>query len=436
MILQYQVRPADGEGGSRGVYVTSRPTRRLAAAMVCSRPDRCTTTSPARDHSMKIALYQEFGEGCRRLTHELLPATTGWELLDVPHAGADIASLAAEDAETIRSAEVVIASPLSPFPDAVYDPHGQVRLIQLLSAGYDKVDLDRCRAAGQLVATNGGANAVAVAEHTVMFILTVLRRLPVLDRDMRAGRWTAAKTPEWEPHELEGRTVGLVGMGRIGREVARRLRPFDVQLQYYDVVPAPSEVTDSLQVRYVSWSRLLETSDIISLHVPLMESTRGLIGAAELAQMKSDAILINTARGGSDRRGGARRRAGKRAVGRRRSGCVQCRTVPGGASAGSIRSGRADAALPPGQPTKAGPSASGLPTRTSRGWNARSVPNRSYPSWPISLSALRGRRRYDYGYARPRSGIAPAGVGRILSAQSYPETGPLRLNPAGRLSAR
>ena len=67
---------------------------------------------------MKIALYQEFGEGCRRLTHELLPATAGWELLDVPHAGADIASLAAEDAETIRSAEVVIASPLSPFPDA------------------------------------------------------------------------------------------------------------------------------------------------------------------------------------------------------------------------------------------------------------------------------------------------------------------------------
>jgi phosphoglycerate dehydrogenase-like enzyme len=247
---------------------------------------------------MKIALYQEFGEGCRRLTHELLPDTAGWDLLDVPHAGADIASLAADDADTIRSAEVVIASPLSPFPDAIYDPHGQVRLIQLLSAGYDNVDLDRCRTAGQLVTTNGGANAVAVAEHTVMFILTVLRRLPVLDRDMRAGRWTAAKTPEWEPHELEGRTVGLVGMGRIGREVARRLRPFDVQLQYYDVVPAPSDVTDSLQVRYVSWSQLLETSDIISLHVPLMESTRGLIGTAELAQMKPDAILINTARGG------------------------------------------------------------------------------------------------------------------------------------------
>ena len=136
---------------------------------------------------MKIALYQEFGEGCRRLTHELLPDTAGWDLLDVPHAGADIASLAADDADTIRSAEVVIASPLSPFPDAIYDPHGQVRLIQLLSAGYDNVDLDRCRTAGQLVTTNGGANAVAVAEHTVMFILAVLRRLPVLDRDMRAG---------------------------------------------------------------------------------------------------------------------------------------------------------------------------------------------------------------------------------------------------------
>ena len=247
---------------------------------------------------MRIALYQEFGVACHRLTHELLPAEAGWELVDVPHVGADVASQTSEDAEIIRSAEVVIATPLSPLPDAIYDPDGRVRLIQLLSAGYDTIDLDRCRAAGKLVATNGGANAVAVAEHTILLILSVLRRLPVIDRDTRSGRWTAAKTSEWEPHELEGRTVGLVGLGQIGRQVARRLLPFGVKLQYHDVVQAPTEVTDSLQIRYVSWSELLETSDIVSLHVPLMESTRGLIGAAELAQMKPDAIVINTARGG------------------------------------------------------------------------------------------------------------------------------------------
>ena len=269
----------------------------------------------------------------------------GWELLDVPHAGADVASLATGDAETIRSAEVVIASPLSPLPDAIYDPRGRVRLIQLLSAGYDKVDLDRCRAAGQLVATNGGANAVAVAEHTVMLILSVLRRLPVIDRDTRAGRWTAAKTPEWEPHELEGRTVGLVGLGQIGRQVARRLLPFDVQLQYHDVVQAPSEVAESLQIRYVSWSELLQTSDIVSLHVPLMESTRGLIGAAELAQMKPDAILINTARGGVIDEEALVDALQTRASGRRRPRRVRRRAVPSRAAAGRIRSSRADAAL-------------------------------------------------------------------------------------------
>ncbi|MCY3784230.1 MAG: 2-hydroxyacid dehydrogenase [Chloroflexi bacterium] len=247
---------------------------------------------------MRIALYQEFGEGCRRLTHELLPDAPGWELIETRHVGADIGSLTDEDADIIRSAEVVIATPLSPLPDAIYDPDGRVRLIQLLSAGYDTVDLDRCRAAGQLLATNGGANAVAVAEHTILLILSVLRRLPVIDRDTRSGRWTAAKTPEWEPHELEGRTVGLVGFGQIGRQVAQRLHPFGVELQYFDVVQAPSEVTESLKVRHVSWTELLETSDIVSLHVPLMESTRGLIGAAELAQMKPDAIVINTARGG------------------------------------------------------------------------------------------------------------------------------------------
>ncbi len=247
---------------------------------------------------MRIALYQEFGEGCRRLTHELLPPEAGWELIETQHVGSDVASLAEEDAEVIRSAEVVIATPLSPLPDAIYDPDGRVRLIQLLSAGYDTVDLDRCRAAGQLLATNGGANAVAVAEHTILLMLSVLRRLPVIDRDTRSGRWTAAKTPEWEPHELEGRTVGLVGFGQIGRQVAQRLLPFGVQLQYHDVVQAPREVTESLRIRYVSWPELLETSDIISLHVPLLESTRNLIDAAALAQMKPDAIVINTARGG------------------------------------------------------------------------------------------------------------------------------------------
>ncbi len=97
---------------------------------------------------MRIALYQEFGEGCRRLTHELLPAAAGWELVEAQHVGVDVASLAAEDAATIRSAEVVIATPLSPLPDAIYDPDGRVRLIQLLSAGYDTIDLDRCRALG------------------------------------------------------------------------------------------------------------------------------------------------------------------------------------------------------------------------------------------------------------------------------------------------
>ena len=385
---------------------------------------------------MRIALYQEFGEGCRRLTHELLPATAGWELLDVPHAGADIASLAAEDAETIRSADVVIASPLSPFPEAIYDPHGQVRLIQLLSAGYDKVDLDRCRAAGQLVATNGGANAVAVAEHTILFILAVLRRLPVLDRDMRAGRWTAAKTPEWEPHELEGRTVGLVGMGRIGREVARRLRPFDVQLQYYDVVPAPSEVTDSLQVRYVTWSELLETSDIISLHVPLMESTRGLIGAAELAQMKPDAILINTARGGLIDEAALVAALEKGQLGGAGLDAFSAEPFPAGHPLAAFD----EVVLTPHfagtnlrKLAQAGPVCL-REYRAGRTRGASRIGGAGTGRCPPPRCAVGGGMTMDC--ARSGQRAAPAGIGRVLPAQSYPKTRPLRLNPPGGLWAR
>jgi phosphoglycerate dehydrogenase-like enzyme len=170
-----------------------------------------------------------------------------------------------------------------------------LKLVQLLSAGYDRVDIEAARKAGVPVSNNGGANAIAVAEHTLLLILATLKKLTGLHADVCAGQWRSAAAGE--VHELRGKTVGIVGLGNIGKKVARRAAAFDVDVQYYDIERLSEDEEDALGVRFVLFTELLRTSDIVTLHVPLDATTRDLIGAAELAMMKPSAVLINTCRG-------------------------------------------------------------------------------------------------------------------------------------------
>ena len=173
----------------------------------------------------------------------------------------------------------------------------RLRLVQLLSAGYDRVDVEAARKARVPVANNGGANAIAVSEHTLMLMLAVQKRLVRLHNDVVAGRWRAPDPNEGRIHELAGRTLGIVGLGNIGRKVARRAAAFDMDVRYYDIRRLTEDEEDALGVRFVLLSELLRTADVVSLHVPLDDSTRKLLGARELAAMKPTAILINTCRG-------------------------------------------------------------------------------------------------------------------------------------------
>jgi phosphoglycerate dehydrogenase-like enzyme len=173
----------------------------------------------------------------------------------------------------------------------------KLRLVQLLSAGYDRVDVEAARKAGVPVASNGGANAIAVAEHTILLMLAVLKQLVRFHQDVVAGRWRPPASSESPVYELAGRTVGIVGLGNIGKKVARRAAAFDARVQYYDIVRLTEAEEDALGVRFVLLSELLRTSDVVSLHVPLTDATRRMIGARELALMKPGAILVNTCRG-------------------------------------------------------------------------------------------------------------------------------------------
>ncbi|MBM3957025.1 MAG: 2-hydroxyacid dehydrogenase [Gemmatimonadetes bacterium] len=171
----------------------------------------------------------------------------------------------------------------------------KVRLVQLCSAGYDGVNVALAGELGIPVANNGGANAVPVAEMAVALMLATYRHLVRLDRETRRGAWMPAWGDGRDTHELSGKTVGIVGAGRIGAAVARLLQGFEPVVLYADSVR--SESVERLGGSRVDLDTLLARSDLVTLHVPLLPSTRGMIGARELGLMKRSAVLINTSRG-------------------------------------------------------------------------------------------------------------------------------------------
>ena len=171
----------------------------------------------------------------------------------------------------------------------------RLKLVQLMSAGYDRFNIEGARAARLPVADNGGANAIAVAEHAVMLMLSALKHVHALDASVREGRW---RGNVGRVYELYGSTVGIVGMGRIGREVAKRLAGWDANLTYYDPIRLESDVETQLHVSYMELDQLLRTADAVTVHVPLNARTRNLIDAESLSLMKPSAVLVNTARGG------------------------------------------------------------------------------------------------------------------------------------------
>ena len=173
---------------------------------------------------------------------------------------------------------------------------GPLKLIQQPSVGFDNIDIEACSERGIRVANSPTGDVVTVAEHTIAMGLALVRKLVPANSSMREGRWERVTLG---PSELAGKTWGVVGLGEIGRAVALRLRPFGLaKVLYYNLHQVAREVEEQYGVEYSSLPALLRASDIISLHVPLTDSTRNMIDAGALSSMKSGAYLINVARGG------------------------------------------------------------------------------------------------------------------------------------------
>jgi phosphoglycerate dehydrogenase-like enzyme len=215
-------------------------------------------------------------------------------------AGFDIAVVDATGPEFLgaaKDAEYFMGFGRNPLGPDFYAAAPKMKLIQLISAGYNTIDLEAARRARVPVANNGGANSVAVAEHAVMLILATLKKLHWQHNNVTAGKWRVGDFAETRLYELEGKTVGIVGLGNIGKKVARRLRGFDCKIVYYDIIRLPEHEEDALGVRYVLLDELLATADVVTLHTPLTSVTQNMISDRQLELMKPTAILVNTCRG-------------------------------------------------------------------------------------------------------------------------------------------
>jgi glyoxylate reductase/D-3-phosphoglycerate dehydrogenase len=220
-----------------------------------------------------------------RLVFDLCPP--GFELLPMARDAS-----AADRQALLQRADVLMGSWVTTSVTLTADDYAaapHLKLVQLMSAGYEHVDIRLAARFGVPVATFGDAMASVVAEHTLLLLLAVFRRLLQLDAAVRSGAW---RTNEPVLRELRGKRVGLIGMGHIGRAVATRVQAFGAEVVYFSRTRGSSS-----EFTWVDFDELLRSSDVISLHVPLAPSTRGLIGARELGLMQPSAVLINTSRG-------------------------------------------------------------------------------------------------------------------------------------------
>ena len=203
--------------------------------------------------------------------------------------------------ESMTDVVSVIAIP-SVFPVELAKQCKNLKLVQTISAGTDWIDKESLKILGISVSNNGGGNAVAVAEHAIALMVSIYRKLDVQFDSVKNSLWQKKlrKSPgqadsDVRTFELAGKTIGIIGLGKIGKNVAKRLAGWDCDIIYNDI----NDVDENgLKITKCSKSEVLENSDIVTLHVPLDRITKYLISYDDISIMKKTSVLINTSRGG------------------------------------------------------------------------------------------------------------------------------------------
>ena len=199
--------------------------------------------------------------------------------------------------EAVRSAAGILSTVTEKIDAEVMDAAGEdLKVLANMAVGYDNIDLGAALERGVVVTNTPEVLNETTADTAFMLLLAAARRLGEAERLLRSGGWDA-----WGPKQLTGpdvwgKTLGVVGFGRIGQALARRARGFDMDLAYHDQY-RNEDAERGLGARYLDLEELLRTSDFVSIHTPLTDDTHHLIGKAELRRMKPEAVLVNTSRG-------------------------------------------------------------------------------------------------------------------------------------------
>lgn len=236
--------------------------------------------------SKQIVLFGAFSDSMQKALLQQCPE--GFEVVQVA-AGGDLSLLATADYMVNRGGSV---------DQKVIDAAPKLRWIQKWGVGYDKIDVKAAGEHGIPVGVCVGGNSMPVAELAVTLMLDVLRNIVPLNENLKQGSW-AREQYSARSYLLHGKKVGLIGIGNIARKVASIVKNgFDAQVLYYDVFRLSEEQEKALGVTYLELDQLMAQADIISVHVPLLDSTKEMIDRTKLALMKPTACIINTSRGG------------------------------------------------------------------------------------------------------------------------------------------
>lgn len=246
-------------------------------------------TAPDRPARPKVIVTRELTDGVMQRMEELFDARLN---------RADRALTRAELEDAVANADVLVPTITDRIDAALLTKAGpQLRLIANFGVGVDHIDLHAARERKILVTNTPGVLTEDTADMTMALILSVPRRLGEGEKLIRAGQWDGWKPSGMLGHRVNGKTLGIIGMGRIGRAVARRAQGFGIRTIYHNRHRLPEGVEAELGARYVDLDQLFAQSDIISINCPHTPETHHLVDARRLAQMQTDAYLVNTSRG-------------------------------------------------------------------------------------------------------------------------------------------
>lgn len=209
--------------------------------------------------------------------------------------GIELLFLGASPTDGLALARVdVLVVGTEPTANALLDAAPRLQLVQRWGTGFDNVDPSYLRSRGLPTAELPGANARSVSEFILLAILALLRHLPDVAVAWSRGEWRPGRVDQ-PPRRLQGKTVGLLGFGAIGRDLARLLKGFEVELLFHDI---SRDVPSDIPARWVEKDELLRSVDVLAIQLPLTDSTRAAVGSAEIATMKRSAILVSVSRAG------------------------------------------------------------------------------------------------------------------------------------------